>query len=376
MNRIFSLGRSPRREPGAAGWMAAVVVVVVLSTALSAADVSDPVGVFRIRLRGNSDTIVSLPLQRAPLVETTIASRAGGALQLSASVPTLPPEGAFALVMSGALEGAVLPITSASGSTVNVDAAGFDLTALKTVSANGTTLADLVTVVPHWTLDTIFPQGRGVHASSSALLLQTQLLVFDDTRVGKNHAAAAIYYYYSGTGLLGPGWYRVGNTQAKAGTTIVAPHRFFIVRHDNAAETSVSITGGVQMAGYRMLLFTRAADQDQDNLVALPVPVPIGLAASKLVESGAFQSSASPLLLRDQLLVFDNSLVAKNKAASAIYYHYSGTALQGPGWYRVGDTARRADDVLLAPGEGVIIRKQQAPQPISRQWTGVPGYLQ
>ncbi len=344
-------------------------------TALSA-EISDPVGAFRLRLRGNSDTIVSLPLQRPALIEATVASRSANAITLSADLPTLPASGAFALVMSGSLEGAVLPISVASGRTATVGVTGFDLSSLKTAASHSAALADLVAIVPYWTLDTLFPAGQGVHASTSPSVRSTEVLLFDPTRAGINLSATSTFFYFAGNPSKPAGWYKVGDTASALGTQRLDPHAWFILRHNVPSETSLVIFGGVQMAGFRLPLALLAANTAQDNFVALPIATPITLGNSRLVASGAFIASTSPAARADELLVYDNSIVGHNKSAAATFFYFAGNPSKAAGWYRVGDTAQTADSFQLKPGEGYVIRKQSGATPRVDQWNGFPTYLQ
>jgi uncharacterized protein (TIGR02597 family) len=334
------------------------------------AEVSDPIGVFRLRLRGNSDTIVSLPVQRTPLVEAGAVGRSGNSVLLDADIPALPPEGAFALVMSGTLEGAVFPITGVSGRTLTVDAGAFDLAGLKITAP-----ADLVAVVPYWTLDTLFPAGAGVNPSTDATARATEVLFYDPTQAGINLSAASTFFYFAGNSVKAAGWYKVGATATTLGTQRLAPHAYMIIRHNVAGDKTLSVNGGVQMAGFRIPVGVRAANTAQDNFVALPIATPISLADSRLVESGAFAASPNAVNRTDELLVFDNTIVGQNKSAVATYFYFAGSAAKAAGWYKVGDTAQSANGFLLKPGEGYIIRKAAAAAPRSDQWHAVPSYL-
>jgi uncharacterized protein (TIGR02597 family) len=347
----------------------------LLLAAARAQDTSDPVGAFRIRLRGNSDTVVSLPLHRPALIESALSTRTGSALELSATLPTLPTEGAFALVMSGALEGAVLPIASISGRVATIGATSYDLSGLKTEVTNGLALADLIAIVPYWTLDTLFPLGRGVNISPDSADRKTEILIFDDTIPGTNLSASAMYFYYAGGGSIAAGWYAIGNSTPQ-GNLRLPPNHYFVVRHHLPADTELILTGGVQMAGFRVPVATRAANRDQDNLVALPVPTAVTLSASRLIESGAFAASPDGAARRDELLVFDNTRTGFNNAASAIYFYISGNPAITTGWYKVGDPTQTYGNVLLKPGEGYVVRKRASVTPAQQVWNGIPAYLQ
>jgi Verrucomicrobium spinosum paralogous family TIGR02597 len=334
---------------------------------LSAAS-SDPVGVLRLKLRGNSDTVVSLPLHRPALVEAQLTDRAGNTLTLDSTIPPLPAGGAYALVMTGSLEGAVLPIASAHHTNITLDPAADDLTAL--------TFNDTLAIIPYWTLDTVFPAGAGAHPSASPTNLSTEIHLFDGQDSGIQLAATGRYFYFAGNASKAAGWYKVGATASPCGSTRLAPGQHFLVRHNIATDSELMVAGAVQMAKFRIPLHLRSANTDQDNLVALPVPTPISLGDSQLVSSGAFVASPSPTNTRDILMVFDNATVARQKVASARYFYFSGNASKPAGWYKIGSTTTTSDDVLLSPGEGFIIRKYRAASPRTDVWHGLPPFLQ
>jgi uncharacterized protein (TIGR02597 family) len=331
---------------------------------------SDPVGVLRLKLRGNSDTIVSLPLHRPALVEGKLTARDGNTLTLDTEIPALPLEGAFALVMTGALEGAVLPITSSAGSSIVVDPATYDLAAI----APG---FELVAVIPFWTLDSAFPAGQGVHASTDILNVRSQILTFSETTAGTNLAASASYFYFAGDGSFAAGWYRFGDFSATRGATRLNPHRYFIVRHPSGTlDTELLLAGNVQMSGARASLGTRTANRAQDNHFTLALPVPISLSDTGLVTSGAFTPSTDILGIKDKLLVFNNSATGRNKSASATYFYFAGDNVFDAGWYRFGDMSQTVGSFALKPGEGFIVRKSATAAAETRIWSLTPPYLQ
>lgn len=351
-----------------------LLLLSLVTAASAAAATSDPAGAFRLLLRGSSDTVVSLPLLRPALVTAPLAYRSGSQLTLVTDVPEAPSTGAFVLVLGGTLEGAVLPVTAQAGPVLTVTAGAYDLAQLQTVTADGA--GTPVAVVPYWTLDTLFPAGAGINVSTSASNRATEILVFDDTVAGINLSAAATFFYFAGNGNKPAGWYKVGDTAAPKGGQRLDPASYFIVRHKVATATTLLVTGGVQMAGYRVPLWLRAAGGAQDNLVSLPAVAPVSLADSGLVGSGAFRASASASNRTDELMVFDNTAVGQNKSASATYFYFAGNETKPAGWYRVGDTAHTSDAVQLRPGEGFVIRKRQPTTVHADQWFGLPSYLE
>ncbi|HVU25444.1 MAG TPA: TIGR02597 family protein [Opitutus sp.] len=353
-----------------------LLLFALLAAAPAGAETSDPVGAFRLRLRGGSDTVVSPPLLRPALVAGAIDVRSGNQLTLAVDVPALPSTGAYVLVLSGPLEGAGLPVTARSGRTLTVTAGAFDLGELRTESADGSGAGNVAAVVPYWTLDTLFPAGAGINVSTSASNRATEVLFFDDTIAGINLSAAATFFYFAGSGSKAAGWYKVGDTAAPKGGQRLNPGSYFIVRHKVATDTTLLVTGCVQLAGYRVPLWLRTADGAQDNFVCLPAATPVSLGNSGLVDSGAFQASPSAAARTDELLVFDNTLVAQNKSASAVYFYFAGSEAKPAGWYKVGDTSHPADTELLHPGEGFVVRKRQPGTVHADQWFGLPSYLE
>lgn len=348
------------------------VLLLALLPLAAHATPSDPVGALRLKLRGGSDTLVSLPLHRPALVEARLSARSANQFTLDATVPALPSSGAYVMIMSGPLEGAVLPATAATSNTVTINASGYDLTALVT-GVSG----DYAAVIPYWTLDTLFPAGANIYPSPSKLSARSQILLYDHTQVGTGRSPSLVYFYFAGNGTYAAGWYRFGDMTALRGGTTLPPQRPFLVRHPvGVSDTELLVSGAVSLAAYRVPIATLSPATAQDNLVALPVPVPITLAASRLRESGAFAASPSRLSPTDQLLVYDNTTVAQNKAPSATYFYFAGNGTYAAGWYRFGDMTQSAANLVLRPGEGWLIRKYATSSPATTDWSALPNYLQ
>lgn len=344
----------------------------------AAALTSDPVGSLRLRLLAGSDTVVSLPLLPSPLSESAVDSVYGPDSQVSLvnSLPGLPAGGAYLLMMTGALEGGVLPVSSGGSATVTVNSGPFDLTTVKTEQADGAGQGDVASLVPYWTLDTLFPAGGKLNVTTSLQSIQSQVLMYNSGVAGINLSPSAKYFYYAGDGSYSAGWYNAAN-MSPAGSTQIPPNQYFIVRQPvGSADTEVLVTGAVQLASARVPLATLAANQKQDNLVALPIPLPVTLGTSQLTESGAFTPTTSLGLVKDELLVFNNQQVGQNKSASAVYFYFAGNASYAAGWYRYGDMSAVVPSVILNPGEGFVIRKAATASAQNFPWTLLPSYLQ
>jgi uncharacterized protein (TIGR02597 family) len=339
---------------------------------------SDPIGALQLNLLGNSDTLVSLPLLRPAVAESPVSVQAGSVLTLVTTLPTLPPEGAFILILTGSLEGAVLPITSVSAGVATVAAGSYNLASLKTETATGPGLGDLAAVVPYWTLDTVFPAGRGLNVSTDPVTHASEVLLYNDAVAGTNFTPSATYYYFAGNSTQAAGWYQTGSTVPQ-GTLRLVPQQYFTVRNNLAGTTQLMVCGAVQMGGYRVPLLVVQANTSQDNLVSLPVPLATtlgGPGGTGLFESGAFAASTSNLLLSDEVLLYDNTAIGHAKAPYATFYYFAGSSTKAAGWYRVGSTTTLANGFVLNPGQGMVIRKKGAGPASVAFWGAVPPYLQ
>jgi uncharacterized protein (TIGR02597 family) len=101
------------------------------------------------------------------------------------------------------------------------------------------------------------------------------------------------------------------------------------------------------------------------------------LAQSNLFQSGTFEASSSHGTRADELLVFSNSEVKRNKSPLLTYYYFTGAGSPA-GWRRIGGglTTVRDSDVVFEPGSAYVIRKKASPTPSVVVATTLPPYLQ
>ncbi len=329
------------------------------------------VGAISFSAAAHSDTIVSLPLQRAHSFRGVIASASGALVTLEQASFS---EDAFndrfyLLVESGAGEGRWFPVTDTSGATVTIDPGPDGPPAF---FAAGT----VVRIIPFWTLDSIFPDGRGVNASGS-LLPVSRVLLPDNSRAGVQLAPASSFFYYGGNEHGGEGWRKFGTSPTvKFDGQILPPGASFVVRHESGTGTLFENLGAVSAAAFSARLATLAPDTAQDHALGLGIPVAFSLSDSRLFESGAFAGSGVLDTPVDELLVFDQSAPAKNRTPAGIYYYYTGSQSGGPGWRLKGDanTLQNLAQVFQ-PARGFVIRKAAGSVPSSSHWTVRPAYL-
>lgn len=360
--------------------------LVVLLTLLSSARAveSDPAGFTTLTLLGNTDSYIYIPFKRNPAFVGMASSLAGGNVISIAGTPGFTanqfvyaagtqPNRYYVFLKSGTRAGVYYTITSNDTTSITVDTAGDDLTSAITSTTS-------LEIIPYDTLGTIFPSGVGVHPSSSHSIAvrQSEILLPNNTSAGTNLASSISYYYYSGTAGVGPGWRKAGVTGTIANDDILVPDTFFVVRHNIGTNTSLTFTGTVQMSQLATPVGTINTSTDQDNAVALPFATELTLAQLKLFESGTFAGSSSHSIAtrQDQVLVWDNTVSGKNKAADVSYYYYTGTAGAGAGWRRSGITGTVANnDVVIGPNKGIIIRKKSGGAPATALWSVKPPYV-
>ena len=356
----------------------AALCAMIAPAAFAVTATTDPVGFVKVDYQGNSDSYSSIPFKRTPEYAGSLASVSGNQLTASGTpnfgnlvyAAGTQPKTYYVLFTSGPKLGLFYTITANTATTVTVDPLGDDISGVAAATFQ---------VIPYDTLGTLFPGGQGVVGSAAHGLAvrKTEILIPDHTTAGANLAATAPYYYYTGIAGAGPGWRRQGATGTIVNDGVLYPDSTFIVRQNDGTASNTTFMGTVHMKSLAATIGTIDANTKQDNAVALPIPAELNLTQSNLFESGAFVgSTAHGLAVRkDELLVWDNAVAGKNKAADRIYYYYTGVAGVGPGWRLQGASGTVANtDIVIAPNGGIVIRKAATPAPGTVTWTVLPPY--
>jgi uncharacterized protein (TIGR02597 family) len=345
---------------------------VLLGTAafsgLRADVASDPAGFYQLTLLGNSDTLVSIPFSRPAAATALVGSISSNVVTVQGLPGWTQNQFVYAAstqtntyylrILSGAREGTYFPVVANDTNNVTVSLGGDTLSAV----TNGT----MVAVVPYWTFATAFPGGHGIFASSSSLIRKTEILIPNYAGVGINLSASASYFLFStdGTNMA---WRKVGGGTTARNDDVLIPDAYVIVRHNIASNSVYRPMGGAPVSRLATPLLTLTTNK-QDNPIALVRPVPVSLNDSGLISSGAFVPSVSALNRADELLVFDNTIVGKNKSAVALYYYLTT-------WRKVGGgTTDFGNDQIFSPGTGVIIRKKSTTNGVASFWVNAPTY--
>jgi len=327
--------------------------------------VTDPVGFYKIVAISNSDTFVAIPFTRPPaymgLVESVSDSNVvvSGSPGWTVNQWVYPADGAasntyYVLFRSGQKEGAHFTIISNTADTLILD--------LDVENLNGVTNGTQISIIPYWTLGTVFPNGEGVVPSPSPLNRATEIRIPDFGGVGINLAPSQTYYFHGGY------WKKVGGGNVNYNSAVLLRDGYFIMRQNTATNTTLVAQGAVPMNKLRIVLYTRS-DGQQDNFIALTRPASMSLNDSGLYESGAFSNSPSALQRTDELKVFDNELPGQNKAPSETYYRLT------TGWRKVGggNTDYGPTNVFV-PGKGYLIRKAAVTNSPNFFWVNSANY--
>jgi uncharacterized protein (TIGR02597 family) len=348
--------------------VAAVVSLVLCAVGVAHSQtnvVTDPVGFYQITLQSNSDTIVSIPFTRLPDYLGTIASINNSNVTIAGSpgwtanqwaFPATSPDGTtsntyYLAFRNGNKEGGHFKILSNTTDTVVLN---LDVEDLSQVSAG-----DQISIIPHWTLGTVFPSGQGIAPSPNTLSHATEIYIPNFAGVGYNMSASTnTYYYYNN-------WRRIGDAN-NHGSDVLIRDGYFIVRQKTATNTILTASGNVHMTKLRAPIYVEQIKQD--NYIGVVRPVAMSLNDSQLFESGAFSNSASSLQITDSLYIYDNIASGYNKSAAATYYRLSS------GWRKVGSGVDFGSSNVFLPGNGYIIRKASRSTVTNLFWSHPPTY--
>jgi len=349
--------------------LAAVTIASTMRT--DAVDAYSPVvGFMRFDCLANSDTRVSVPFHRAPrwagklsatpadLGNSTVRLSLAGSPAFAANELTNTRHLLLCRDAAGP-EGRHFRIVTHGAGHVDIEATPGDLTGLG--------LDGLVSIIPAWTIQTLFPHATQTtfHASTGNLASNrgSELHLFDAASSGTNLAPARRFF------VTATGWREIGNGYPAADTVEIAPGQSFIVRHPAgvAATTFVAtdqVYGGIVRVPVRVSNGAR-----QDTVVAPPRPVIQTLA--ELDFGPVFEESPdlTPANRRDELHVYDNSVAAQNKGPAAIYFRHAGA------WVRdLETTFPNSNAEPVEPASSLLIRKAAAANNTPLVWSNAPTY--
>ena len=319
-------------------------------SSLSAVE-TDPVGYVTFAAANNSDLLVGVPLTQSPVFTGVVDSVTTGEVTFAATVPDLSTSTYFLLITTDAdpLEGQWFTVTDSGASSIIVaeDLAGLGVVANDTIS-----------IYPYWTLDTLFPSGGGVPASSNVLSPSAVIITNDVTGSGVNLPIGPTYLYHSGE-QLAAGWYDANNLGGgSAGNTVLTPETYMTLRNNSGTTATIIISGAVPTGPIANNIISSSSDR-QDNQVLNPFPSSFTLANSNLVTSGAFSTSSNVLTPSDRLFVYSTTSSSIRPAPDKTFIYHSGEQLAA-GWYDENNLGGGLQDGFEIPaGSALVIRRSQ-----------------
>lgn len=304
-----------------------------------------PIGFVRKDCPANSDTRLSIPLERPSVYIGPLSQVDGSVLSVEGSPGWTDDEFKFVegsqedtfhvIFLSGTHIGRSYDVVANGSETLTIDPGADDLA--------GIVAGDRVKLLPHWSLDSSFPDGAGI-TPSSIFEQETELLVQDSTTPGINLAPVKTFFFTES-------WKDFNNVGGDAGGEVIRPHEALLVRNRDTP-TSAVFVGVVPSDTLSVPVRVPAGDSQQDNFLALKRPVPVKLRDAGL--ESTFATSPSTFLLTDQLLVYDDTQIVMNKSPRYTYYRDGGGT-----WRRFGEGSDydAGDEEIFTPGTGVILRK-------------------
>jgi len=321
---------------------------------------------------GGSDTLISVPFHRTPEYSGSVAE--SGGVEFTGENDQIVVSGApgwangvftdshYVKVVTGAAAGLELPIVGNAGDSLTMNSAGFKGSKINP--------GDRFLVIPFWTLGELLPAATQttVHASTGHLLSGrgSEVHFFEPSATGINLSPEKIYYATSA------GWFQSLKGSPAADDVILPPHTAIVIRHQTgAADTQFRSAAHVDEDASAILLSARQGAA-QDNVVAMMRPIPLTLGELDIPGSVFVSSKGTSVeKRRDELLVFDNSVVGYNKSEQARYFFD-----KSAGQWRIDDGAAFdvATDAEIPAGAVLVIRKSPASKDADLVWTNQATY--
>jgi uncharacterized protein (TIGR02597 family) len=328
-----------------------------------------PVGYVTVTVPAQTDTPISLPLERPAVfsgastgISGNVISVAANSFAASAYVYSNPAQTNTYMVQvsSGSLAGRSFKVTGNGTGSVTVDPVGD-----QTLEVQGFASTDNIVIRPYWTLNTLLPAGGAIGPSPfDNPGSQVFFTVNSPTEaVGVNRSSTSQFYYDDGSDNTfpfdgTPQW--ADQNFSAANDNIIDPSNGLAIRNVSASPLSIVVTGTVPSISNSALVVSSV--QSNDHVVQQPYPVDITLNGSQLAQSGAVKPTTDWTSPTDLVLVYNPEATGFNPSAAKVYNYITDPAfaddfgLPVPGWYD-SSFAPANDDVLPFAG-GIVIRKE------------------
>lgn len=323
---------------------------------------SDVVGYVKTTVKSYSDLNISVPFVKEIFLSSKISQVENGEILLSHTVGNIEAEKYFIHLTTGALAGQWFTIIDSTANTIEV---------YEDIETMGALAEDEFSILPFWTLDTLFPDGGNIPKSPNVFLPKSQLLTYNVNADGINISPSNAYIYHSGE-QGPPGWYDMNNLSGLKGATILHPGSYITIRNTEDYDINITLAGVVQTNAFANLVKS-SSSSTQDNLIPYPYPSAITLSESDLIENEIIRASPNVFLPIDQLLIHNLSNTGYNHAPSTAIIYHDGS--QGPvGWYDVNNLGGGPiDNYVIEPLSTLIIRRQTGDDELL-VWKPTPPY--
>lgn len=364
-----------------------IITILALVALMLNANADSPIwGTSKIECPADSDTYIGITSTRAPVFTGKVQSVQSGTTNIVAQgepnwavnqfvyVDGTQNDHYYLKFTSGELEGAWYDIKSNGAYFACIEIGSGELAKVKA--------GDAFKIIPHWTLQTLFPNGDGfIKVTSKSTTGVTKIYKYTKYENGEiiypagiNNAPMAEYYYRSRS----PYFSWMSDSTTVAANDVIEPNAVMIIRQPAKAPATVSINGVVPMCKTSILVSNLSETEDTDNYFAVPSMSDIVVSDfnESLIDSGVFVSQTGKSNIGiDNLYVYDNHSdvgTEPNRAPSHLYFHKnrSGTA----NWQESGAIVNDAQ--LKSVHTALILRKRCTGTISTQRITFKPKYVE
>lgn len=345
---------------------------------LATGEVTAPVGYVKLTFNAESDTPFSLPMNRPKAYNGQVVTISGNVINIANDDLTASQlvyadgtqnEKYYLLFTTGVLEGRTFDVTANGTDSITVDPDYAELIpALKTdiQTLIGAAATDNFEIRPHWTLNTLFPDGANFPSSSNnnlpdGLLMYRTANAITATDIGVNISLSNSYFFFdNGTPSL-RGWYPSGSF-TKSPDEVVRRDVLYVYRNKTTTQNTLNLVGDVPLTDSKKKVKILADEMAQDNYMPTAFPIDTSLVESGIANLASFAKSTGSTNLPngDIVQIYAYPTTGINPAPTSQYIYYDATGTTNDGWYLLGNVNPGQtvdDDKIFKVGTGYVIRK-------------------
>lgn len=312
------------------------------------------------------DSILKVGFHQAPVFSGRLESdpvNLGGAWLFDFSGEPLAGENFqsgthYVKAIDGQSAGATFEITSNESDKVTV---------VLGTGGIGLSGGDRVSIIPHWTLETLIPtqeQPASQRATGNFPPDRRLELYRYTSHAGTGFSPSRIFF------LTVSGWKESKKGFPDANNEPIAADAVMWLRPRAGVDSWKLVTSGTVNSSDFVTLLKTHAEMHQDTVVGLNRPVPIAINDLGLNDEAVFRSSASTAGedRLDELHILDNGVSGANRIPSAVYFRTGGE------WRSDDAGFPEAMNVLIDSDSGLIVRKAPTENGEPVVWVNHPNY--